>query len=81
MCNTWLGVDSKEIDIVLSAKSECERPIVVISYDLVSATQKKLLARNFNFIIADESHFLKSMKAQRTISVLPLLKAYFLFTF
>ena len=40
--------------------------VVVINYDLMSKQESRLLARGFNTVIFDESHYLKNYKAKRT---------------
>ena len=44
-----------------------DHDFTVINYDLVSKKQEQLLARNYNLVIFDESHYLKNEKAKRTV--------------
>ena len=48
--------------------------IVIMSYSLLDKMADKLKRRNFNVIIADESHYLKNSKARRTKALVPLLQ-------
>lgn len=73
----WLGDDVVEQDIQVymtgkDAKKSLKR-VNIASYDLI----RKIPASNLErcqFIIADESHYLKSCNAQRTKIVTPLVK-------
>ena len=47
---------------------------VLVSYNAVKSLTPQLLAHNFNFVICDESHYLKNGKAKRTASIVPLIK-------
>jgi hypothetical protein len=51
-------------------------PIVIISYDLVATFVKsgRIRPQQFQVVIADESHSLKSMDAKRTQATLPILQ-------
>lgn len=69
-------VPGSSIYVINSGKDEFLNPQVVItSYDLMSKITKQLKAIRFNFIIADESHFLKSHKANRTRAGVDLIKS------
>jgi SWI/SNF-related matrix-associated actin-dependent regulator 1 of chromatin subfamily A len=48
--------------------------IVIVSYSIVQKLYHVLNSVNFNVTIADESHFLKNIKTQRSQSLIPLLK-------
>lgn len=48
--------------------------ITIISYELASKNIELLISKNFQFIIADESHYLKSEDSQRTKTIVPLMK-------
>jgi hypothetical protein len=86
----WLPFISKEsIFVILNGKEgrACltrdpahkkvnghEFGIVIVSYDLVSKLVDEIKQYKFGVIIADESHNLKSAKAQRTKVIVPMLK-------
>ncbi|KAH9492456.1 SWI/SNF- matrix-associated actin-dependent regulator of chromatin sub A-like protein 1 [Bulinus truncatus] len=64
-----------DINVVETGKDSAVSGLVnIISYDLLSKKDKELKKQSFKVIIMDESHFLKSPKAVRTKSALPLLK-------
>lgn len=73
----WLGGDVVEEDIrvIMTGKDVTKvlRRINIMSYDLVRKVPSDVLKR-CQFIIADESHYLKSVAAQRTKIVTPLVK-------
>lgn len=87
----WLPILSKEhVFVILNAKDgracltrdETSKKVqghafgvVIISYDLVAKLESEIKKYKFGVVIADESHNLKSGKAQRTKSILPILKA------
>lgn len=48
--------------------------MTVISYDLVAKLEKAVKDRNFKVVVCDESHFLKSAKAQRTKATTPIIR-------
>ena len=48
--------------------------VFIISYDMASSLAAELKKRKFQCVIVDESHCIKSNKAKRTKSILPLLK-------
>ncbi|RUS14061.1 P-loop containing nucleoside triphosphate hydrolase protein, partial [Endogone sp. FLAS-F59071] len=69
---SWKG-DEKETKDKKSKIENVMSKFVIISYDLVNKYEDQLKGKNFQLIIADESHFLKSRDTKRTKSVLPLL--------
>ena len=73
----WLPEPSlrpADINVVMSGKGNLRGRVNIISYDLVSRMLPAIKAQDFQVIIADESHFIKSLKAQRTKAIMPLLK-------
>jgi len=48
--------------------------ITIMAYDLASKMSESLHKLNFKVILADESHMLKSVTAQRTKALVPLLR-------
>ncbi|KAI5750295.1 hypothetical protein M8J76_014421 [Diaphorina citri] len=69
-------VPGSSIYVINSGKDEFVDPMVVItSYDLMTKITKQLKAVRFNMVIADESHFLKSPKANRTKAGVDLIKS------
>ena len=45
-----------------------------MSYDLTIKLEEKIKNKNFNFIIADEAHYLKSPDAKRTKCLMPIIQ-------
>ncbi|KYQ90093.1 SNF2-related domain-containing protein [Tieghemostelium lacteum] len=72
----WFGMwSSLDVNVMLTGQHKADAVINIISYDLVSSLlEKELLPQNFKSIICDESHYLKSVSAQRTSSVLKLIQ-------
>ena len=65
-----------DVNVIFSSKDSfpsCYQ-VHIISYDLVEKMKDDLHNLNPQFVIADESHYIKSMEAKRTKAVLPLLK-------
>lgn len=52
-----------------------ESGVFIISYDLATSLAVELKKRKFQCVICDESHCIKSGKAKRTKTILPLLKS------
>jgi SWI/SNF-related matrix-associated actin-dependent regulator 1 of chromatin subfamily A len=46
--------------------------IFIISYDLASRRSEEIEKRNFQAVIADEAHYLKSKDAKRSINLIPI---------
>ena len=74
---TWTEIKEEEIAVVMKTKDPIDfeaTPTVVISYDLAVRRIKELSAVGWKTVICDESHYIKSRKAQRTKALTPLLK-------
>lgn len=73
----WLpSLSPESINVVVKAKDSLRSGLInIISYDLLSRTDKQQQGSPFNVLIMDESHFLKNMKTARCKAALPLLKA------
>lgn len=73
----WLEHDIDEEDIlVIMTGRDIDRPlrrVNIVSYDLLRKIPPTFL-RRCQFIIADESHYLKSMTAKRSQALTPLIK-------
>lgn len=73
----WLEDDIVEDDIlVMMSGRDIDRPlrsVNIVSYDLLRKIPPNFLGR-CQFIIADESHYLKSMTAKRSQALTPLIK-------
>ncbi|ESN92127.1 hypothetical protein HELRODRAFT_194392 [Helobdella robusta] len=66
----------EDVKVIIRASEDCSKAsVVIVSYDLLSRCQQKILDRRFQVVIADESHCLKNSKAVRTKNALPILKA------
>ena len=68
--------DKINIQIIKSGKEyfKCGVKMYIISYDLATKFEEKIIAKDFKFIIADEAHYLKSPDAKRTKSLMPIIK-------
>ncbi|XP_076603149.1 SWI/SNF-related matrix-associated actin-dependent regulator of chromatin subfamily A-like protein 1 [Chaetodon auriga] len=73
----WLpSLNADSINVVVKAKDNLRSGLVnIISYDLLSRTDRQQPGHPFNVLIMDESHFLKNMKTARCKAAVPLLKA------
>lgn len=63
----WLHVKEEDIRIILKGSQELDGKINIISYDLAIKVIENQL--KFNFVIIDESHFIKNRNAKRTVAV------------
>lgn len=74
----WLSeiIDSNEVQVIKHSKNEFKDNIkyYIISYDLSVRMIEKIIEKKFQYIIADEAHYLKSRTAKRTISLTPILQ-------
>lgn len=73
----WLDVDSSEIQIVQHANEQIDfDKITIFSYDLMArmVNSIKTAKKHFEIVIFDESHYLKSSKANRTEAAMALAK-------
>eukprot|EP00124_Ichthyophonus_hoferi_P006099 Ihof_evm1s1202 gene=Ihof_evmTU1s1202 len=69
----WIPDKAHDIQIIFKAIELPMGNICIVSYDLIRKMPYQML-QNYKFIIADESHYLKSQDAQRTNMVCPLIK-------
>lgn len=74
----WIGTETKVV--LLSGKKPSKkvlkgRHIAVINYDILSSWLKTLMDWSPQILIADESHYIKNNKAQRTKAVKELAKS------
>ncbi|KAI0560478.1 Helicase [Gracilaria domingensis] len=73
----WLSndLDEDEILVMMTGKDTAKaiRRVNIVSYDLVRKIPRTSLSK-CQFVVADESHYLKSGTAKRTQAVVPLLK-------
>ncbi len=65
--NKWLD---REANVINTGKDSFKGDINIISYELAT----KQSALNFDMIVCDESHYLKSHKTKRTKKLTPMLK-------
>jgi SWI/SNF-related matrix-associated actin-dependent regulator 1 of chromatin subfamily A len=75
----WLCPDlvcPSDIALVESTNNSLrgKHKIVIISYSLVDKLYEKLRDRKFGVIVADESHYLKNGRANRTKALVPLIQ-------
>ena len=68
--------NDKDIQIFKSGKDEfiSDEKFYIMSYDLTVKFEQKIIDKQFNFIIADEAHYLKSLEAKRTKCLLPIIQ-------
>lgn len=68
-------IQPDDIHIVKMSKAPIPNTkVVILAYDICYKIERKLEEKNFNVVIADEAHFLKSTGAKRSFSLLPILK-------
>ena len=74
----WLSeiLEKDEIQVIKHSKNEFKDNIkyYIISYDLSVRMVDKIIDKKFQYIIADEAHYLKSRTAKRTMSLTPILQ-------
>ena len=74
----WLGeiLKKDEVQVIKHSKNDFkeDKKYYIISYDLSVRMLEKIIEKKFNYIIADEAHYLKSRAAKRTISLTPILQ-------
>ncbi|RWS25243.1 SWI/SNF subfamily A-like protein [Leptotrombidium deliense] len=72
----WVdGVKEHHVAVVDKANMDVSQScIVIISYDLLTRFKTKLDSK-FQFVIADESHYIKSDSAQRTKNAVKIMKS------
>ena len=74
----WLSeiIKENEIQVIKHSKNEFKENIkyYIVSYDLSTRMIDKIIKKNFQYIIADEAHYLKSRSAKRTMSLTPVLQ-------
>ena len=68
----WLGI--KEVCLLTKGTDELEGYPVITSYELAVKKRDELLKYGFDFIICDESHYLKNTKTKRTRGLRPLVQ-------
>jgi SWI/SNF-related matrix-associated actin-dependent regulator of chromatin subfamily A-like protein 1 len=69
---TWLVDSPISIGVVGRSPDALAGDIVIINYDLLGKFRSKLMEREWDLLVLDEAHFIKSLKAQRTKLVLGL---------
>ena len=74
----WLGeiLKKDEVQVIKHSKNDFkeDKKYYIISYDLSVRMIDKIIEKKFNYIIADEAHYLKSRSAKRTMSLTPILQ-------
>ena len=74
----WLSeiLNKDEIQVIKHSKNEFKEKIkyYIISYDLSVRMIEKIIEKKFQYIIADEAHYLKSRTAKRTMCLTPILQ-------
>lgn len=71
----WMPSMAKHINVIHNNSGNVSGIINIISYGMVATFYELILERNFQVIICDESHSLKSPTTERTKLVVPLLRA------
>ena len=71
-----INKDKINIQVFKSSKDPFKNgeKFYIMSYDLTTKLEKKIIEKNFNFIIADEAHYLKSPDAKRTKCLIPIIQ-------
>lgn len=74
-------LEPRQVTVVESAKHPLEKgtasfdyKVVIISYNMAVIKIQQLIPFNFQVIIADESHYLKSKDSQRTKVLVPMIQ-------
>ena len=73
----WLpDIKRDDLQIFKSGKEEFKagKKYYIISYDLTIKIEQAIIDKKFNFIIADEAHYLKSPDAKRTKCLVPIIQ-------
>ena len=74
----WLQeiLKKDEVQVIRNSKNEFkqDKKYYIISYDLSVRMITKIIDKKFNYIIADEAHYLKNRSAKRTMSLTPILQ-------
>lgn len=72
----WVGsVNRSDIVVVDSGRDTFEdAEVIIMSYDLLTRKAQEVLSHNFQVVIMDESHMLKSFKAARYKAAAPIMK-------
>ena len=74
----WLRevIDKDDVQVIKHSKNDFkdDKKYYVISYDLSVRMVEKIIKKKFNYIIADEAHYLKSRTAKRTMCLTPILQ-------
>jgi len=66
----WL-VDVRNIHVMQSKDQFPTAPdIVIMNYDIAAKFQKEIRATQWGLFVADEAHYLKNPKAQRTVAII-----------
>lgn len=66
----WI-VGARSIEVVLKPKAPCASDIVIVNYERVRGDIfQKLMARTWDLLIVDESHYVKNATSQRTKNVM-----------
>ncbi len=75
----WLlpEIKSEDINIVLTSKYQLTGLVDILSYDLAVKMRDKIDAKNYKVVVADESHYLKNPKTQRTMNIVPVVQVCF----
>jgi SWI/SNF-related matrix-associated actin-dependent regulator 1 of chromatin subfamily A len=71
-----INKDKINIQVFKSGKDQFKNgeKFYIMSYDLAVKLEEKIINKNFNFIIADEAHYLKSPDAKRTKCLTPIIQ-------
>jgi len=72
------GIKNADMNILSGKKTNASQlncPITIINYDILSAWKKTLADHKFEVMIADECHYFRTTKAQRTKAIKAVAKA------
>ncbi len=66
----WARWSTLDLTVGVANGSWPDTSVVVVNYDMIAKSRAGIDARHWDVLICDESHYLKSHKAARTIAVL-----------
>ena len=71
----WLEITNENKVQVINSSNDtiyCRASFYIVSYDLIRRITKVIKKIGFNFVILDECHCIKSIKTQRSQSIIPI---------
>ena len=62
----WKKWDIKNMTVEIVGKKYPDSDVIILNYDILGKWREELRKQEFDLLVADEAHFLKSPKALRT---------------